>query len=242
MLREFKNLIWKQKGKDCTEMMSGCKSVLAFVILGFLLFRCDALRFTVLPAPEGKPDQTKRCITEYGGKDNLIMGTYKITDNPNLGSASHLAIHVADRMGNRLHSKQNIKGESSFVFTSPASTDFDVCFVNEVNPGFSPSDQFAVEVDLNLKIGYEAVDFSEVTKTEHLKPIEVELRKMDGILSGVVQEMEEMKLREEALRNTNESTFDRVKGFSIASIVLMICLGVYQILHIRSFLKKKKVI
>jgi len=143
---------------------------------------------------------------------------------------------------NRLHSKQNIRGESNFVFTSPASTDFDVCFVNELSPGYHPSETYVVEVDLKLKIGYEAVDFNEVMKTEHLKPIEVELRKMDGILSGVVSEMEEMKIREEALRNTNESTFERVKGFSIGSVILMIALGVYQILHIRNFLKKKKVI
>ena len=40
----------------------------------------------------------------------------------------------------------------------------------------------------------------------------------------------------------SESTYDRLKWFSISSMVLLICLGVYQILHMRSFLKKKKAI
>lgn len=43
-------------------------------------------------------------------------------------------------------------------------------------------------------------------------------------------------------RLDTESTYDRLKWFSIATMLLLITLGVYQVLHMRSFLKKKKAI
>jgi len=54
-----------------------------------------------------------------------------------------------------------------------------------------------------LKTGSEAIDYNEVAKTEKLKPVELEMRKMENILDSVVSELDYMKEREEALRDTN---------------------------------------
>jgi hypothetical protein len=48
-----------------------------------------------------------------------------------------------------------------------------------------------------------------------LKPIEVELRRIENVITEIVHDMEYLKVREQTMRNTNESTNDRVKGFAI---------------------------
>ena len=72
-----------------------------------------------------------------------------------------------------------------------------------ISIGYAPDALYTAQIDLSLKSGYEAIDYGEVAKTEHLKPVELEMRKMENILDGVVTELDYMKTREEALRNTN---------------------------------------
>jgi p24 family protein delta-1 len=48
-----------------------------------------------------------------------------------------------------------------------------------------------------------------------LKPLEVELRRIENVVNEIVTDMEYLKGREQTMRNTNESTNDRVKYFAI---------------------------
>jgi p24 family protein delta-1 len=50
-----------------------------------------------------------------------------------------------------------------------------------------------------------------------LKPIEVELRRIEDQINEIVHDLEYLKVREQTMRNTNESTNDRVKGFAVLS-------------------------
>jgi p24 family protein delta-1 len=58
-----------------------------------------------------------------------------------------------------------------------------------------------------------------------LKPIEVELRRIENVIQEVVHDMEYLKIREQTMRNTNESTNERVKYFAMLSsmFVLRLC-------------------
>jgi hypothetical protein len=56
--------------------------------------------------------------------------------------------------------------------------------------------------------GAEAVDYTEVAKSEKLRPIEVELRKLESVADGIVGEMEYMKQREAQMRDTNGTDAD----------------------------------
>jgi len=67
----------------------------------------------------------------------------------------------------------------------------------------SPTPDHDVDIEINLKTGYEAINYNEIASSEKLKPIELEMRKMENIMESVVGELEYMKAREEALRNTN---------------------------------------
>jgi p24 family protein delta-1 len=50
--------------------------------------------------------------------------------------------------------------------------------------------------------------------------MEVELRRIEDVIKEIVQDLDYLKVREQTMRNTNESTNDRVKGFAIFTSIL----------------------
>ena len=69
--------------------------------------------------------------------------------------------------------------------------------------GVSPDATRTRTVTVDIKTGYEAVDYQEVARVEQLKPLELELRKCESMVDGIVSELEYMISRETALRDTN---------------------------------------
>lgn len=59
------------------------------------------------------------------------------------------------------------------------------------------------EVFVTMKHGIEAKDYGEVAKAEKLKPLEVELRRLEDLSESIVQDFAYMRQREEEMRNTN---------------------------------------
>jgi len=83
-----------------------------------------------------------------------------------------------------------------------------------------------------------------------LKPIEVELRRIENVVTEIVQDMEYLKAREQSMRNTNESTNDRVKYFAMLTSILrlnvtltvgavLLGLTIWQIVYLRTYFKRK---
>lgn len=52
----------------------------------------------------------------------------------------------------------------------------------------------------------------------------MELRRIEDVISEIVLDMEYLKAREQTMRNTNESTNDRVKYFAILTSMDAFCL------------------
>lgn len=91
-------------------------------------------------------------------------------------------------------------------------------------------------------MGSQARDWNKIQAVEKLKPVEVELRRIEELTDEIVDELQFLKSREERLRDTNESTNKRVKLFSIAIIVLLLVLGAWQVSYLRHFFKSKNII
>lgn len=75
-----------------------------------------------------------------------------------------------------------------------------------------------------------------------LKPLEIELKKLEDLSSAVVEDFVQMRKREEEMRDTNESTNNRVLYFSIFSMICLLSLATWQVLYLRNFFKTKKLI
>lgn len=103
-----------------------------------------------------------------------------------------------------------------------------------------------------------------------LKPLEVDLKRLEDISDSIVQDFAAMRKREEEMRSTNgkthrrtnivqllsnqtksnvclffwfpESTTNRVLFFSIFSMCCLLGLATWQVLYLRRFFKAKKLI
>ncbi|KAI9716962.1 MAG: vesicle coat component [Chrysothrix sp. TS-e1954] len=150
-------------------------------------------------------------------------------------------MHIKDAMGNDYGRPRDIAGEVRSAFTSHADSAFDVCFENILNsktPVMSPSRH----VELDIDIGADAKDWSAIQAGEKLKPTELELRRVEETIGEVVREMEYLREREHKLRDTNESTNERVKWFAIGTMFMLLILGAWQVVYLRAYFRSKHLI
>lgn len=93
------------------------------------------------------------------------------------------------------------------------------------------------EIELDIDIGADARDWSAIQAQEKLKPVETDLRRIEEMVSEIVTELEYMRAREQKLRDTNESTNERVKWFAFGTIGMLGGLGAWQIVYLRAYFR-----
>lgn len=57
------------------------------------------------------------------------------------------------------------------------------------------------------------------------------------MVGEIVNEMEYLRAREQRLRNTNESTNERVKWFAFGTMGMLVGLGAWQIVYLRAYFR-----
>lgn len=97
-------------------------------------------------------------------------------------------------------------------------------------------------VELDIDIGADAKDWSAIQALEKLKPVEAELRRIEELTGEIVKEMDYLRSREQKLRDTNESTNNRVKWFGIGTTWLLVGLWGWQIMYLRAYFRSKHLI
>ena len=143
---------------------------------------------------------------------------------------------IKDAVGNDYARPRDVAGENRYAFTSHADSAFDVCFENIlVATGDSMNPSRHVELDVD--IGADAKDWSAIQSQEKLRPIEAELRRIEELVGEVSNEMEYLKTREQKLRDTNESTNERVKWFALGTMGMLVGLGAWQIVYLRAYFR-----
>jgi len=176
--------------------------------------------------------QSKKCLREEVHKNVLVTGEYRVSEAP---IKTHLT--VIDTNGHVLYKKDDAT-KGKFAFTTDEYDMFEVCFHSEGSHGQG----IDREIFLDVKTGVEAKNYDDLQKTEKLKPMELELKKLEDLSEAIVNDFAYMRAREEQMRDTNESTSDRVLYFSIFSMLCLIGLAVWQIFYLRRFFVAKKLI
>ena len=92
-------------------------------------------------------------------------------------------------------------------------------------------------VDLDVEIGADARNWSAVQASEKLKPLETEFRRIEEVVAEIVTEMEYLRARELMLRDTNESTNERVKWFAFSTMGMLMGLGTWQVIYLRAYFR-----
>ncbi|KAK1246625.1 hypothetical protein MKX08_000427 [Trichoderma sp. CBMAI-0020] len=204
-----------------------------------LVSAANALKFDLLAHPGGESLKKERCIRNFVGSDTLVVVTSTVDGYK--GDGMVVNIHVRDAIGNEYGRAKDVAGESRIVFTSHADAAFDVCFENLFSGNTKPRQNLRV-VELDIDIGADAKDWSAIQATEKLKPVEAELRRIEELTGEIVREMEFLRAREQKLRDTNESTNNRVKWFGVGTTWLLIILWAWQIMYLRAYFRSKHLI
>ncbi|CAH8832563.1 unnamed protein product [Trichobilharzia szidati] len=172
-----------------------------------------------------------KCIQDEAHKDIIVHGEYEVTSHNQI-----CHIKVRDAKKHILYQRENIKN-GKFAFTTENFEIFEVCFESQPS-----NDEQEQEVFLTIKHGTAAKDFEMLAKAEKLQPIEVELKKLEGLADEIVQEFTLMHAKSGAMRNINESTHKRVLYFSTLSMIILIGFACWQVLYLRRYFKSKKLI
>uniref|UniRef100_A0A8C3AEG9 Transmembrane p24 trafficking protein 10 n=1 Tax=Cyclopterus lumpus TaxID=8103 RepID=A0A8C3AEG9_CYCLU len=200
----------------------------ALLLLPFLIESVFSISFFL-------PVNSRKCLREEIHKDVLVTGEYEIAEQAN----TKTNLKITDSTGHTLYSKEDaVKGK--FAFTTEDYDMFEVCFESK-----SPMGKVSLSVNRLLRHHF-SVDLVlfclQIAKVEKLKPLEVELRRLEDLSESIVNDFAYMKKREEEMRDTNESTNTRVLYFSIFSMCCLIGLATWQVFYLRRFFKAKKLI
>lgn len=207
------------------------KSFLQFFFISVILVsQIESLMFYL-------PANVKKCLKEEIHKDILVKGDYSAVEI----NGHHTTLEVTDSKGHLLYKKeQATKGK--FAFTTDEYDVFEICFHTRILMDVRGTEGIHKEIQIDVKHGVEAKDYENLAKVEKLKPLEVELRRLEDLSQDIVSDFAYMKAREEEMRDTNESTNSKVLYFSIFSMCCLLGLAIWQVLYLRRYFKAKKLI
>ncbi|KAH9046830.1 emp24/gp25L/p24 family/GOLD-domain-containing protein [Lactarius hengduanensis] len=221
-------------------MLSSQPTLLFLTLLSVLILShpTRAIKFS-LPASRYPPP---KCIWNAAHMNALVI----VTANVGPGTGQRVDIEIIDSSPQKnvyLH-KKDIKTETRLAITSHSEGEVGVCFKNHLDHDVPAHEAKAKAriIDLDVDIGADAVDYNAIANQESLSGLETEMRKLEGIVKEIVDEMDYLKKREERFQVTNVSTNLRVQNFAWFTIAALLALGAWQIMHLRSFFKRKYLI
>ncbi|KAJ7037795.1 emp24/gp25L/p24 family/GOLD-domain-containing protein [Mycena alexandri] len=204
----------------------------------FLIPPIYAIKFSV-PTYRFPPS---KCIWNTAHDGALVI----VTANVGPGENQRVDVEIIDSSPakNVYLSKRDINGETRLAITTHAEGEVGVCFKNYLHKDISSEKATKMMriIDLDVDIGAEAVDYNAIANQESLSGLETEMRKLEGVVKEIVDEMGYLKKREERFADTNISTQQRVQNFAWFTLISLTGLGVWQIFHLRSFFRRKYLI
>ena len=164
----------------------------------------------------------RKCLAEEIRKGVLVTGDYTVTEM----AGQQVNLMVTDTKGHHLLNREKVDAEGKFAFTTDTDDIFEICFISRVPSNMRGGRH---EIFLDMKHGVEAKNYENLGDAAKLKPLEVELKRLEDLSESIVQDFAYMRRREEEMRDTNESTNSRVLYFSIFSMCCLLGLATWQV-------------
>ncbi|CAG0880799.1 unnamed protein product [Cyprideis torosa] len=179
----------------------------------------------------------QKCLSDEIHKNVFVSGEYGIQEIPN----QKVNVQVIDTKGHYLFQKVDAPEKGKFAFTTEDYDVFQVCFISQVPPNMAAHAK-KHQIELLMKHGVEAKKYDNLAEASKLKPLELELKRLEDLSESITRAFQYMRKREEEMRDTNESTNSRVLYFSLFSMCCLLGLATWQVLYLRKYFKAKKLI
>jgi len=183
----------------------------------------------------------EKCLKEDLGSDVLVNGSLEVET---IIQEMQLSFRILDSNGHICYQIPDFTSQKVlFSFTTQVEGDHSFCLMDQARPGyFSQGQKRFINLRFSIDQDEKEKDYIAMAKKENLKPIELNLRRMEDLIREVEQDMMVMKEREALHRDTSELTNSRVKWVSIFSVAVMILSSIFQLWLLKRFLKTRKLI
>ncbi|XP_004500567.1 transmembrane emp24 domain-containing protein p24delta3-like [Cicer arietinum] len=182
------------------------------------------------------PSSGTKCVSEEIQTHVVVLATYYVVSDDTKGHPlPTISAKVTSPYGNNLHNNENVT-QGQFAFTSTESGNYVACF------WMDGKNLDGSSISLDWKTGISAKDWDSVAKKEKIEGVELELRKLEGAVEAIHENLLYLKNREAEMREVSEATNGRVAWFSIMSLGVCILVSVLQLWYLRSYFRKKKLI
>ncbi|XP_022149335.1 transmembrane emp24 domain-containing protein p24delta3-like [Momordica charantia] len=182
------------------------------------------------------PPSGTKCVSEEIQGNVVVLGDYVVVADQS--HAPTISVKVTSPYGNNLHLSENVT-HGQFAFTTTEAGNYLACFwLTDLKH------EAGVEISVNLdwRTGIAAKDWESVARKEKIEGVELELRKLEGAVEAIHENLLYLKDREADMRTVSERTNARVAWYSIMSLGVCIVASIFQIWYLKRFFQKKKLI
>lgn len=183
------------------------------------------------------PASGTKCVSEEIQNNVVVLADYVVVSDDHPNPAPNIAVKVTSPYGNNLHHKENVT-HGQFAFTTNEAGNYLACFWVEGQHHGSGD----ISVNLDWRTGIAAKDWETVARKEKIEGVELELRKLEGAVEAIHENLLYLKSREAEMRTVSEHTNSRVAWYSIMSLGVCIAVSVLQLWHLKRYFRKKKLI
>nr|CAX70991.1 Transmembrane emp24 domain-containing protein 4 precursor [Schistosoma japonicum] len=184
----------------------------------------------------------ERCFLEDVPEDTLVAGNYKLlaSKDKHFERSKDLGVKVKvidpydQILLDRVYSS-----EGRFVFTAHRPGEYKICISSDSGAWFGGSQ---LRVHLDIQVGDHALNYQEIATKDRLNDIQLRVRQLLDQVQSIAKDQNYQRVREENFRKLSESTNRRVTWWSVAQLILLICIGFWQMRHLRAFFQAKKLV
>ncbi|XP_057806174.1 transmembrane emp24 domain-containing protein p24delta3-like [Salvia miltiorrhiza] len=212
-------------------MVAGANvGVVLLLLFLCLLRRSDAIWLSL-------PTSGTKCVSEEIQSNVVVLADYVVISDDHVHSTPTISAKVTSPYGNSLHHQENVT-HGQFAFTTTEGGNYLACFWG----GGHNAGGGDISINIDWKTGIAAKDWDSVARKEKIEGVELELRKLEGAVEAIHENLLYLKNREAEMRTVSEKTNARVAWYSLMSLGVCILVSLAQIWHLKRYFQKKKLI
>ncbi|CAH2047105.1 unnamed protein product [Thlaspi arvense] len=203
-------------------------SALCFFLVPELMPVCEAVWLNI-------PHTGTKCVSEEIQSKVVVLADYLVISDEHSVFPT-VSVKVTSPYGNLLHQSENTT-HGQFAFTTQESGTYLACF--EAVGKIHAND---ISINLDWKTGIAAKDWDSIAKREKIEGVELELKKLEGAVEAIHEHLLYLRNKEADMRIVSEKTNSRVAWYSIMSLAICIVVSGLQILYLKQYFERKKLI
>lgn len=213
-------------------------SIVCFICILHLAKISESLYFHI-------SETERKCFIEEIPDETTVLVHYKVElfdprTNGFMRSQPGIGMHVEVKdPEDKVILSRVYSAEGRLSFTSHIPGEHVLCLYSNSSKWVGGTQ---LRVHFDIQVGEQTIDYAQVAQQEKLPELHLRIRQLLGQLDQIMKEQNYQRYREERFRATSESTNQRVFWWSISQVVVLVCLGFWQMKHLKSFFEAKKLV